>query len=117
MATLDITPEAQPQRGSTVTATRIVSDVSLDGGRYRIVYKTNKQEGSWYFDLYDANGAPLVLGLGLVAGVDLLWPYRYRDVPPGVLFCSPHGSGAFVDPGLDAFVQGTHSMIYIEAGG
>lgn len=125
MAFLNITPRfstrSRPDR--TLTHVRLVRQ--LDDLTVQLDFKTGKfidgstdpSVGLWYLDIYDAVGTPVVLGLGLSVGVDLLYPYRYRDgVPPGKLFVSPESDVGYVDPVLDSFVQGTHSIWYEEAG-
>lgn len=121
MATLDITPNfvdtTQGTNGivGNVTLTHISFVTTLDDVQYKIDLKTNKRDDSWYMDFYAFDGTPLILGIGLSAGVSLLYPYnRYLPVPQGTLFVSPQ-SGSYIDPVIDSFVQGTHALFYVEA--
>jgi hypothetical protein len=43
------------------------------------------QEGMWILDIGDGDGNPLVCGIPLVVGIDLLWQYEYLKFP-GMLF-------------------------------
>jgi hypothetical protein len=65
--------------------------VRLDGVLYgfRLVYvrRYEATPGTWMLDISSSSGTPIVLGIRIVVGVDLLAPYRARDVPPGILRC------------------------------
>ena len=71
-------------------------DVVLAGVSYRLTVRwCGAPEGGWMLDLADAEGAPLVAGIPLVTGADLLapypdlaiggmlWLYATDDLPPG----------------------------------
>lgn len=61
----------------------------------------NSRARTWTLDIEASDGAPIVRGLRLVEGVDLLAPFRYDDrLPPGQLFVRDT-SGAHRDPGRD----------------
>jgi len=53
--------------------------VSLAGVQYRfsVLWRESDAGGSWYLDIADASGAPIVSGIALVMGVDLLGQYEY----------------------------------------
>lgn len=57
---------------------------------------------AWYFDLYDSAGDPLVLGIALASGIDLLFPYRALKVPKGKLFLQST-TNVLEDPTVDSF--------------
>jgi hypothetical protein len=110
MAIIEISPQLREQD----THTR--QNVTLEGVRVRIDTYTNKVDGLWYHDVYDADGAAIFLGVRLTAGIDLWFPYRYNTgLPPGVLFIADHDS-PFLDPGLDSFQDREASLWYQEAG-
>lgn len=108
MAVLDITPAI------TETTTNVAVIVDLDGLTYRLDLKTNKRADAWTLDIYDGQGGPLVLGLHLAAGVDMLYPYRSLAVPPGKMYVSPRGE-TYGDPVIASFAAGTHALYYAEA--
>ena len=85
--------------------------VTLEGVRFRIDTYTNTADGCWYMDLYDSDNAPLVIGIRLTTGLDLLFPYRYKAVPPGILFINDH-VGQRQDPTLDAFDDQEVALYY-----
>jgi hypothetical protein len=85
--------------------------LTLDGVRFRLDTYTNRSDGSWYLDLYDEDEVALILGIALVTGLDLLFPYRYLDVPPGVLFVNDL-VGPTEDPGLDTFISKGAALYY-----
>lgn len=90
--------------------------LTLDGVRFRLDTYTNKADGAWYLDIFDGEGDALVQGLALVTGLDLLFPYRYLAVPPGILFVNDH-EGEREDPGLDTFFDRGAALYYQTAGG
>ena len=105
---IEITPQFREQDKHTSQT------LTLDSVRVRLDTYTNKFDGRWYMDLYDSLGAPLVFGVRLTTGLDLLFPYRYKDgVPPGVLFINDH-AGPRLDPGLDSFQDREVSLYYQE---
>lgn len=101
------------------------SVVFLDGSAYRFEFYTNRWDNGIYFDLYDNQNTPLVIGIGLVAGVDMLYPYRSLPVPPGQLFVYSQGNtdennvnGALgvvtlIDPSLNAFSKDVATLYYL----
>lgn len=84
----------------------------LDGVSYRLDFYTTKVPNlmtgtvaqCWYLDLYDVADKPLVLGIGLVTGIDILFPYHALAVPPGKLFVNPQTT-LFIDPTVDTFLD------------
>lgn len=87
--------------------------VRLDGLRYRFAFYTCTVDDSWYFDLETAGGDTVLRGVGLSSGVDLLYPYRHLDVPPGPLWV--HDQGLFgADPDVAAFADGRAALYYGE---
>jgi len=65
--------------------------------------------GGWSLDLYDGQGAPLVLGLGVRPKVEMLYPYRHLAVPPGELVCWTSDG---LDPDLTAFAEDRARLLY-----
>lgn len=86
-------------------------NITLDGTRFRLDAYTNKADSSWYMDLFDSNDDPLVTGIAIATGLDLLFPYRYLAVPPGILFVNSL-AGAPNDPVLDSFIQLEVALYY-----
>ena len=91
---------------------RYSSTLLLEGERYDFVAYTSTAIGSrWMFDLYDSGGDPVVLGDTLAIGVDLLRRYRYRSIPPGILWCNRiDDQGTAPTPG--EFYEGTVGLFY-----
>lgn len=85
--------------------------LTLDGVRFRLDTYTNRQDGGWYFDLFDGDGVPLVQGVAIVTGLDLLFPYRYLDVPAGLLFVNDHRPPQ-TDPTLTTFLDDEAALYY-----
>ena len=106
MAIVHITPQFRKEDKHTSQT------LTLDGVRFRLDTYTNRADLSWYMDLFDEQGAALLQGIALVAGLDLLYPYRYLDVPAGILFVH---STPLQDPGLDSFDDEDVALLYQEA--
>ena len=85
--------------------------LTLDGVRFRLDTYTNKADGAWYMDLYDEDNVALVQGIAIVTGLDLLFPYRYLDVPPGILFVNDQ-DGPQEDPTLSTFLDEEAALYY-----
>jgi hypothetical protein len=110
----------QPQvNGSQHYSARVV----LDNVAYRLDFYTGVTEppgylstsslktGVWYWDLYDGLGNKLVVGQGLTTGVDLLYPFRARNVPRGKLFVKYNGTSR-LDADLTAFEENRATIYY-----
>ena len=97
----------QPRANETHTS----QTLTLDGVRVRMDFYTNRSDGLWYMDLFDSQNNAMVMGIGLATGLDLFFPYRYLDVPPGVLFVNDH-LGALEDPTLDTWQDEQAQLFY-----
>ncbi len=60
--------------------------VQLDGALYRIRLRYNMRAGCRALDLADATATPLLSGIAVRLGVDLLAQYSDDRFPPGKLF-------------------------------
>lgn len=70
--------------------------------------------GGWCLDIYDLPATPVVVGIALSCGLDLLWPYRHLHVPQGQLFVwDKLASGR--DPDPDGFSEGRYELCYLSA--
>lgn len=101
---------------SNYTTTERLDSVNYSITLYTVVvtpgYADNPatRTGYWNMDLRDSVGNPIVLGLGLGSGVDLLFPFRANALcPPGKLFVWTNDGR---DPGLDSFAQKTAVLYY-----
>lgn len=86
---------------------------TLEGARYGFRFYQNAFTGGWSLDVENDAGDAVVRGIALTAGLDLLYPYQYLDMPPGELFV---GGTNGADPQGDDFVQGRAFLYYLEAG-
>ncbi len=99
----------EPNEGTT----RYTSTLLLEGRRYEFTAYTAKIRGPhWCFDLADADGRLIVTGDTLAVGVDLVGRYRYREVPPGILFVG-RTDGAGRDPRPGEFLDGLAELYYL----
>jgi hypothetical protein len=87
--------------------------IVLEGIRLRIDTYTNIHDDSWYADFYNASDEPLILGLALIVGLDLWFPYRYKDLPPGILFVQDQSGAPFQDPTIPDFLEGDRALMYV----
>jgi hypothetical protein len=112
----------KPQvNGSSHYSSRVI----LDQVAYRLDFYTGVvlptdyplegqvEYGLWYWDLYDSNGAPLVMGQGLTSAVDLFYPFRARGVPPGRMFVR-YNSSTQLDPEISTF-EDNLAVVYYQA--
>jgi hypothetical protein len=107
---VQITPQFRPEDQHTAQR------VTLDGIVVRLDSYTNTFDGSWNLDIYDADDAPIVMGIGVTVGLDLFYPYRHLGLPPGVLFVQDQTGTPAQDPGLDSFEGDRFALFYMEAG-
>mgnify|MGYP005812728127 CR=1 FL=1 len=72
--------------------------VVLNSVRYimRIVWNY-ADNGGWTLDINTDNNAPLVCGIPLVTGADLLGQYEYLEIG-GYLYCYTDGQEAYAEP-------------------
>jgi hypothetical protein len=108
MATIQINP--QP----TGVETHHSASVILEQRRYSFEWYTNAVDGGWYFDLANDGGSSVARGIAMAVGVNLLFPYRHLDFPPGALFIFDKGLNGR-DPDLEAFRDGRAALLYLES--
>lgn len=61
-------------------------DIILDGKKYFFSFNYNIRVDSWFMDIADSNEVPIVQGLLLFLGLDLLDQYSDERLPQGNLF-------------------------------
>jgi len=54
--------------------------IALAGVTYNITLYWNPQNGSWMIDIADINDSPLIDGIPLITGADLLEQYAYIGI-------------------------------------
>ena len=72
--------------------------VTLPSGTYklRLIYSNAPDgNGGWVLDIADANGNPLICGIPLVTGADLLAQYAYLGIG-AIMFVATAGAPAAV---------------------
>lgn len=106
MSLLELTVQPDP------AVTHFRAAVELEGARYQFAFYTNAIDGGWSFDVASEDESSAATGIALVAGIDLLHPYRHLDLPPGQLFVVDRDGG---DPDATAFADGRASLYYLEA--
>lgn len=87
--------------------------VQLDGTVFRLRLRYNWRAGHWALDLADSSGAPLISGVAVRLGVDLLAQYADDRLPSGKLFAM-NWVAPYQPPGRDNF--GTDVVLIYEQG-
>lgn len=83
--------------------------IALAGATYTITLSYREiDEGGWFIDLADANNVPILSGVPLVTGIDLLEQYGYLDIG-GSLYVFSDGD-ALATPTADNI--GTTAHLY-----
>ena len=108
MGIIQITPQFREDE------THTSQTLDLDGIRIRLDTYTNKDDGRWYFDVFDDSNNPLIQGVGLVTGLDLWFPYHYLPIPAGILFVQDQSGSPSLDPSLTDFFEGDMALFYQE---
>ncbi|MEE3504830.1 hypothetical protein QN399_00885 [Pseudomonas sp. 10C3] len=80
--------------------------VSLSGVSYRLTAQWRNSEGAgWVLDIADNSGTPIIQGIPLVTGINLLDQYDYLGLG-GVLWCQttadPDAVPTFTNLGIDS---------------
>lgn len=75
-------------------------DVSLGGIDYNMRLIWNSISACWVLDIADASNNPLVRGIPLVTGANLLGQYAYLGIPGGLTVTVDDGIGVPTYPGL-----------------
>ena len=88
---------------------------TLSGTSYVIQYNWVQRLQRWHFDMLQTNGDPIVRGVKLVVGPDLLARFRADPrIPPGGLFVvNSIQLHANEDPGWGSFEGETHALYYV----
>jgi hypothetical protein len=87
--------------------------VTLNGTVFGFKLRYNSRAGHWALDLYDAGANPLLSGIAIRLGVDLLAQYAGDTLPAGSLFAI-NWVDAYSEPDRDNFGSDV-SLVYEEA--
>lgn len=81
--------------------------ISLNAIQYSLLFKwVDAPDGGWTVDILDSTGAPIIQGVPLVTGADLLAQYGYLDLG-GSLIVQTDGDQAAV-PTFNNLGQASH---------
>lgn len=67
-------------------------DVDLDGVVYRLAFKFNSRDDSWYVSIFDESDKLLRAGIRIVNETPLLWRWAEAVRPAGELIAVPQGA-------------------------
>lgn len=60
--------------------------ITLKGVNYVMLFRwLNAEDGGWTVDLMDSDGIPIIAGMPLVTGADLLAQYEYLNLGGGLV--------------------------------
>ena len=71
---------------------RFVQDLAGTSYNFRLTYNT-EADGAWILDIGDSNQVPLVAGIPLVSGADLLGQYRHLGFTGSLVVTTDRGAG------------------------
>lgn len=77
--------------------------VALSGVTYAMKFRWCPPAQCWMIDLADANDVPLVMGIAVITGIDLLSQYEYLGIPGQLIIQSDYDTDAvptFADLGV-----------------
>jgi len=91
----------------TPTRSNETQQVSLSGRLYTLRWLWNERDARWFMDLALSDGTPIVSGVRVVVGWDLLASVTHESRPPGAIIFFDHTTSDETlrgdDPGLDDF--------------
>jgi hypothetical protein len=87
-----------------------VMDVNLGGIVYTLNFRYNRVNSTWVMDIGDSLATPMIMGIPLVTGTDLLGQFRYLGIGGGVPMItmtiavghSPDETPTYDDLGIDS---------------
>lgn len=74
-------------------------EIDLDGAEYTLGFRWNFRDSFWYLSISNADG-PIVSGVKITVGTDLLANVPHEDAPPGELVATDT-SGADSEPAIN----------------
>jgi hypothetical protein len=74
--------------------------IDLDLTTYTLAFRFNRRQGRWIMDVKTETDTPLVMGIPVLIGVDLLARFVIDGLPEGNLFAA-NIENDFVDAGRD----------------
>jgi Domain of unknown function (DUF6983) len=86
--------------------------VTLSGVTYGMNFKWFEQARSWIVDISDVNNNPILLGVPLITGADLLEQYKHLGFV-GSLWCATDGDPA-AQPNFSTLGDTAH-LYYVES--
>ena len=88
--------------------------VELEGVAIRYRLRFLQRQASWYLDLMDSDGVPLLVGLRLAPGVPVNWRHLIPGLPPGWFFLEDPTGQSVPCETMDA-LGSTHFLMYATA--
>lgn len=84
--------------------------VALDGVTYILNFSWNARARSWYLDVQDSDGTPIVSGLAVVSNWPLLRRFKWNAALPGGELIATDLTGTYDAPGYTDL--GTNVPLY-----
>lgn len=80
--------------------------ITLSGVQYQLALRWCDPAASWLLDIADVNGVPLLSGIAVVTGTDLLDPYAYLGFGGALYAATDHDPDT--PPGFDTLGRTSH---------
>jgi hypothetical protein len=87
--------------------------VTLAGAQYQLLVQWRNAVQTWFLDIADASGNPLVQGIALVTGVDLLGQHKHLGIDGSLFVVSDDDPGAM--PTYDNMGTGSHLYFVVSS--
>lgn len=87
--------------------------ISLAGVTYGLTVRWNAAAASWTLSIADANGNPILGGLPLVTGADLLGQYGYLGIGGSLVVQTDHDTDAL--PTIDNLGAESHLYFVVKS--
>jgi len=58
----------------------------LDGTDYILRFRYNGRSTSWYMDMSTPENAPIIMGIKIVVGTELLSSFKHLAIPQGIMY-------------------------------
>lgn len=94
---------------SSGTIREYTETIALEGVVYSFKFSWNTRTETWYLSIYARDGSPIIEGIAITCGVDLLRGSVVAGKPPGLLIAVPT-DGSTIRPAIDGL--GSRVQLY-----
>jgi hypothetical protein len=88
--------------------------IALNGTLYELAVQwRNSALGGWFLDIADSDGNPLISGIAMITGANLLEQYSYLGLAGGAGLYITNSAGGDAAPTFDNLGTDAHLMLVI----